>query len=290
MKRVATDSDDIDDAGAAADSGESASETSGKRGKKPQPPRSAGRRLLGGLGELVFVVVGALIISAVLRSFVAQMFIIPSGSMMNTLLVNDRVLVSKVSTFHRGDIVVFTDPGGWLTGDQGTPRTGVKKVLEQVGLLPSTSNNHLIKRVIGLPGDEVKCCDAQGRLTVNGVALDESAYLYVDPATGVQVKPASVPFDVVVPADHIWVMGDHRNESYDSRCHLQDVTTSGGPPGSNAFVPESDVVGPAIAIAAPLDRFKRLTVPATFKDIPAPSGSPPAQGVIKSPAPTGAVC
>lgn len=243
--------------------------------------QSRGRRMGGLAGEFVFVIVGALLISAVLRAFVAQMFIIPSTSMTNTLLVNDRVMVSKVSDFHRGDIVVFKDPGGWLVGETSAPHTGYKKVLEQVGVLPSSSNDHLIKRVIGMPGDDVKCCDAQGRMSVNGVALDEKSYLYTDPS-GTQVKPSEIPFEVIVPADHIFVMGDHRNDSDDSRYHLCDVTT--GPTGSNAFVPESDVVGPALAIAAPINRWRHLTVPSTFASIPSPSGTPPAQAkVVTSP-------
>lgn len=242
--------------------------------------QSRGRRMGGLAGEFVFVIVGALLISAVLRAFVAQMFIIPSGSMENTLLVNDRVLVSKVSDFHRGDVVVFTDPGGWLVEDSSTTsRSGGGKLLEDIGLLPSTSNNHLIKRIIGLPGDHVKCCDAQGRMSVNGVALDETAYLYTGP-DGQQVKPSNTPFDVIVPKDHLWVMGDHRNESADSRCHLGDVTT--GPTGSNAFLPESDVVGPALVIAAPINRLHHLTVPATFAHVPNATGTPPDQAKILS--------
>lgn len=241
--------------------------------------QSRGRRLGGFAGEIVFVIIGALVISAVLRAFVAQMFIIPSQSMQNTLLVNDRVLVSKVSDFHRGDVVVFTDPGGWLEDTTTKSRTGGGKLLEDIGLLPSTSNNHLIKRIIGLPGDHVKCCDAEGRMSVNGVPLDETAYLYTGP-DGQQVKPSNSSFDVIVPKDHLWVMGDHRDDSADSRCHLGDVTT--GPTGSNAFLPESDVVGPAIAIAAPINRLHHLTVPATFAHVPNPTGTPPDQARILS--------
>ena len=238
---------------------------------------SAGRRVFNAAVEIVIIFVGALIISAALRAWVGQMFIIPSGSMENTLKINDRVAVSKLTDFKRGDIVVFTDPGNWL---QMPPeaRTGYKKVLEDVGLLPSTATNHLIKRVIGLPGDDVKCCDVQGRITVNGVALDESSYLYS--SNGVQVQPAAVPFEVVVPAGRIFVLGDHRNASGDSRCHLADISNDGQPQGADAFVPISDVVGPAVAIVAPLDRIRLLTVPKTFKNIPDPTGPPPAQATI----------
>ena len=241
----------------------------------PRPSRS--RRLFSGALEIVIIFVGALIISAALRAWVGQMFIIPSGSMENTLQINDRVAVSKLTDFHRGDIVVFTDPGNWLQMPP-QPRTGYKKVLEDIGLLPSTASNHLIKRVIGLPGDDVKCCDVQGRISVNGVALDESSYLYS--SNGVQVQPAAVPFEVIVPAGRIFVLGDHRNASGDSRCHLADISNDGQPQGADAFVPISDVVGPAVAIVAPLDRIKILSTPAAFANIPDPTGSPPEQATI----------
>ncbi|HET9128623.1 MAG TPA: signal peptidase I [Propionibacteriaceae bacterium] len=250
-------------------------------GASPDPaaPRrpSTGRRLFNGAVEIVIIFVGALIISAALRAWVGQMFIIPSGSMENTLKINDRVAVSKLTHFKRGDIVVFKDPGNWLDMPP-QDRTGYKKVLEDIGLLPSTASNHLIKRVIGMPGDDVKCCDVQGRITVNGVPLNETSYLYS--ANGVQVKPAAVPFEVVVPAGRIFVMGDHRDASGDSRCHLADISNDGQPQGADAFVPISDVVGPAVAIVAPLDRIRLLTVPSTFKNIPNPSGSPPQEATI----------
>lgn len=247
--------------------------------EEPAPsrqPKSVGRRVGGWVLEATIIIVGALIISAILRSFVAQMFIIPSGSMENTLLVNDRVLVSKIGGFQRGDIVVFQDPGGWMT-EVPEPNEGFGKVLEFVGLLPNTSTNHLIKRVIGMPGDEVECCDAQGRLMVNGVALDED-YLYVDP-NGVQNNPSDFAFDVIVPAGRIFVMGDHRAASQDSRCHIDDLSQQGT--GMAAFVPLENVVGPAIAILAPLDRLKTFSVPETFKSVPDPTGSPPEMAVLK---------
>ncbi len=255
---------------------EAAGDGAGERGHRARRPSFAHRLARGAL-EVLIIFVGALLISSALRTWVGQMFIIPSGSMENTLKINDRVVVSKFTQFKRGDIVVFVDPGNWLE----TPpeaRTGYKKLLEDIGLLPSTATNHLIKRVIGLPGDDVKCCDVQGRITVNGVPLNESSYLYS--SGGVQVAPATVPFEVVVPAGRIFVMGDHRNASGDSRCHLADISNNGQPQGMNAFVPISDVVGPAVAIVAPLDRIRLLTQPSTFKDIPNPTRPPPAEPTI----------
>ena len=123
-------------------------------------------------------------------------------------------------------------------------------MLDFIGLPTASSAGHLIKRVIGMPGDKVVCCDAKGRITVNGYALDETSYLYTGP-DGDQVDPSDVTFDVVVPKDRIFVMGDHRDLSADSRCHLSDLSTTQAK-GQVAFVPDDLVVGPAVAIAWPL--------------------------------------
>ena len=235
--------------------------------------------------ELVFVVVGAIIVSSLLRMFVGQMFIIPSKSMENTLLVGDRVVVQKITDYERGDVVVFADPGGWLAGEPIEERGPVGKALEFVGVLPDTSTGHLIKRVIGLPGDRVICCDGNDRLTVNGHPLDERSYLYTEP-DGTQVQPSDIRFEVVVPRDRVFVMGDHRDLSADSRCHLADLSTT-EKKGSVAFVPEDLVVGPAFAVAAPFDRAKRLHRPETFAAVPAPTKPAPQEAVIK---PEGVSC
>ena len=235
------------------------------------------------LRELVFVVVGALVVSSLLRAFVGQMFIIPSESMENTLLKGDRVVVEKLTDIHRGDVVVFRDPAGWLDEPTGGPGP-VDRVLEFVGFPTESSPKHLIKRVIGMPGDTVVCCDRSGHVTVNGTALDETSYLYTDP-TGEQVAPSDTTFRVVVPVGRIFVMGDHRDDSADSRCHLADLATQGQ--GQTAFVPVADVVGPAIAIASPLDRTRRFRAPATFSDIPAPAEPAPARAEIE---PVGVTC
>ena len=251
------------------------SESTPPPGQATGRPGSASRvvgRTFAAIKELTIIIVGALIISALVRAFIGQMFIIPSGSMENTLLINDRVVALKVADFHRGDIVVFEDPGSWLV-EPPAQRGRAGHLLEMIGVLPSTSTNHLIKRVIGMPGDTVTCCDDEGRMSVNGVPLDESSYLYGE--NGATVAPANVPFSVVVPKDRLFVMGDHRDRSGDSRCHLADVSADGAPAGMSAFVPISKVVGPAVLIAAPFDRAKRLRVPSTFENIPDATGSPP---------------
>jgi signal peptidase I len=217
--------------------------------------------------EFAAVVVGAVIVASLLRGFVGQMFIIPSESMQNTLQVNDRVLVEKLSTVKRGQIVVFSDPGGWLTGPRAKERGPIGKAFQFIGVLPDTSTEHLIKRVVGLPGDRVACCDAMGRVSVNDQPLEEKSYLYVGP-DGVQVKPSQIRFEVVVPAGRIFVLGDNRVHSRDSRCHLNDVQ-AGVTKGSNAFVPSDLVVGRAIAVVWPFDSARRLHTPATFEALPA---------------------
>lgn len=243
-----------------------------------EQPRSMGRSLLGLLKEATIIVVGALIISTVLRLFVAQMFLIPSGSMENTLQIQDRVLVQKVVQFNRGDVVVFRDPGGWLSQQAAPPRGIVEEALVFVGLLPDESADHLIKRVIGMPGDRVACCDSQGRVTVNGFALDESAYLFSNQAG--QNAPSEFPFDVTVPAEHIFLMGDHRSSSRDSRCHLRDPATQGGA----AFVPKSAVVGSAMQVVFPFAHWRGLGPPVTFGNVPAPEQTPE-RAVIRNPGP-----
>ena len=195
----------------------------------------------------------ALVLAAVTKTFFVQSFFVPSGSMRPLFEKDDRILVEKVSYWngdiHRGDVVVFDDSQHWL--DPGTVQEAsgpVQEGLEAVGLWPT--GGHLVKRVIGMPGDEVACCDANGHVTVNGVALDESDYL----ARGVQ--PSELSFEVTVPDDRLWVMGDNRQNSDDSRAHLDE--TGGG------FVPVDDVVGKAWAIVWPLGRVGLLDRPPTF--------------------------
>ncbi len=252
--------------------------------ERPRSKKSGGAQAASFARELLIVVVGAIIVSSLLRAFVGQMFIIPSQSMENTLLIGDRVAVQKITDFQRGDIVVFVDPGHWLS-DPIAEAGPFDKALEFIGLPTQSTPGHLIKRVIGMPGDTVVCCDAQKRITVNGRPLDEKSYLYSDESEG-QVNPSDVKFEVVVPKDRIFVMGDHRSLSADSRCHLSDLAEGQGK-GQVAFVPIKNVVGPAFAIVAPFSRAKIFHRPATFDGVPAPTDPAPDEAVIS---PAGVSC
>jgi signal peptidase I len=245
---------------------------------KQKPAHRSG--LAAAAREFVLIVVGALIVSSILRAFVGQMFIIPSESMQNTLLVGDRVVVEKLTNVQRGDVVVFEDPGGWLgAGESGQKRGSIGRFFEVVGLLPDSSHGHLIKRLIGMPGDKVACCDAKGRLMVNGQPLDETSYLYPGDA------PSAMEFQVTVPAGKIFVMGDHRSASGDSRVHLSDTGPGGGSPGDAAFVPLDKVTGRAILVVWPANRFANLGIPDTFKSVPAPGPAPDKPSISLTPPP-----
>ncbi len=255
---------------------------------EPRDPEELtfGGHVLAFIKELSAVVVGAVIVASLLRGFVGQMFLIPSISMENTLKTADRVLVEKLTATERGEVVVFKDPGGWLTGTQSEQRGPIGKVFQFVGVLPDTSTEHLIKRVVGVAGDHLICCDAEGRITVNGQPLDETSYLYAGP-DGVPADPSLIKFDVVVPAEHLFVLGDNRAHSRDSRCHLNDVQ-AGVIKGQNAFVSEDLVVGRAIAVIWPLARKHRLPIPDTFGTVP--SGAQPAPGAPEITAGPEATC
>ena len=214
------------------------------------------------LRESLIVIGLALVVSLLVKTWLIQAFFIPTGSMEDTLVKDDRVIVNKLVpsriALQRGDIIVFEDPGNWLPAVAQLRHSRLTNLLTFVGLLPSDEGNHLIKRVIGLPGDHVVCCDQNKWLTVNGVALTEP-YL----------KPGDVPsqesFRITVPAGRAWVMGDHRSDSADSRPH--DVN-SGGAKGS---VPESLIVGRAVALVWPREHWTWLFNPTqTFAGVPAP--------------------
>ena len=236
----------------------------------PRPParRSPGGGVLAAVKETVLVVAVALVVSLVVKTFLLQAFFIPSQSMEQTLDIGDRVIVSKLTPgpfeLHRGDVVVFSDPGGWL-GETAPTRRGavgtvVAEVLTFVGLLPEDSDDHLIKRVVGLPGDHVVCCDAQGLITVNDTPVDESAYL----AAG--AVPSERAFDVVVPEGELWVMGDNRPESADSRYNTDSEPYHG-------FVPVDLVVGRAHAVVWPLPHWAWLGHQSGFDGVGGVSGT-----------------
>jgi signal peptidase I len=236
-----------------------------------------GQHVVAFFKELAGVIVAAVLVASLLRGFVGQMFLIPSESMEDTLHVNDRVLVEKLSSIKRGQIIVFRDPGGWLTGVKTKGRGPIGKAFQFIGLLPDTSTEHLIKRAIGLPGDHVQCCDDQGRILINDQPLDETSYL---PApNGNLTKPSAIRFDVVVPADRVFVMGDNRAQSRDSRCHLNDVQ-AGANKGDNAFVPKDLVVGRALAVVWPPADAGGLPTPVTFEHLPAGKMPPPVTAEI----------
>jgi signal peptidase I len=208
--------------------------------------------------ESLLLLAIALVLAVGIKYFFVQAFYIPSPSMEPLFIKNDRILVQKVSYWgdngpKRGDIIVFKDPGDWLNADETrTASNPVTKTLEAVGLYPS--GGHLVKRVIGIGGDRVKCCDEKGRVTVNGKALDESSYLPKG------TLPSDENFDVRVPEGHLWMMGDNRGDSYDSRGHMGD-------PGGG-FVSEDLVVGKVWALIWPWKRAKWIHTPDTFKAIP----------------------
>jgi signal peptidase I len=235
----------VDEALGAGDrSGEQPGE---KSPKKPMP-----------LWQETILLLGlALVLAIVIKSLFIQAFYIPSPSMEPEFIKNDRILVQKVSYWggaspSRGDIVVFEDPGGWLDEADSTTHSPVTRLMEKIGLYPT--GGHLVKRVIGIGGDRVVCCDSKHRLTVNGRALNEKSYLPKGTA------PSQIKFDRTVPENHLWVMGDNRAFSYDSRGHM------GGPGGG--YVDEDLVVGKVFSLIWPWKRAEIVNRPNTFEDIP----------------------
>ena len=201
------------------------------------------------LKELPVLVVVALVVSLLIKTFVVQFFYIPSGSMENTLQIKDRVAVNKVpfisNSISRGDVVVFRDPDDWLPEivDYDTNKyvSKAKSALVAVGVLPNPAKQYLVKRVVGVAGDHIVCCTKSGNLTINDVEVTEP-YIFAGN------KPSEMKFDVTVPEGKLWVMGDHRGASADSRYHQDDI--------NKGFIPLSRVTGRVVAVIWP---FKNIT-------------------------------
>lgn len=240
------------------------------------PPASAPttrrrRGTLTFLRDVVVILLIALVVSFLVKTFVVRSFYIPSASMTDTLQLQDRILVDELTPhfgeYGRGDVVVFRDPGGWLPAnpkpEQPPVVAAIDWVLSLVGLSAPDSDDHLIKRVIGTPGDHVVCCNALGQTEVNGSPLVEP---YVKLAPGA-TAPTPVPFDITVPQGSLWVEGDNRNSSKDSRFN-QDQPGKG-------FVPIDNVVGRAFLITWPFNRFGAIDFHHdVFAGVPAPESAP----------------
>jgi signal peptidase I len=242
------------------------------KGAAPGAVRPGRRR--SWLTEFVLLVVVALVVALTVKTYVVQPFKIPSQSMQDTLLVNDRVLVNKLvghlSAIHRGDIVVFDGTGNWDPPAAAAPGPLQRAYRDFLGLFGhDAGQTDYIKRVIGLPGDHVRCCNARGLVTVNGVALHEGGYLYPGSA------PSAIRFSVVVPPGRLWVMGDNRGDSADSRYHdCQVPEASCEPWDRDGTIPETAVIGRAFLVIWPPSRLKVLWVPATFgQAIPLAAGA-----------------
>ncbi|MBA2561119.1 MAG: signal peptidase I, partial [Propionibacteriales bacterium] len=219
-----------------------------------QPPVSpTPKKALPMWQESLILVGTAVVLALLIKTFFLQAFYIPSGSMRDTLKVDDRILVQKVSYWfgdvQRGDIVVFDDPANWLGEEDGNlPGNAATKALSVIGLYPT--GGHLVKRVIGVEGDAVSC--ESGRVRVNGAALHENGYVTLAP------QACDGSWSVVVPPDRLWVLGDNRQSSADSRAHIGD-------PGGG-FIPVDDVVGKVFVVIWPAKNWQFLHRPGTFSD------------------------
>lgn len=221
--------------------------------------------LLALLIDTLTIIFWALIISSAVKAFLFRSFYIPSGSMFDTLQINDRIIVNQlvpnVMPIQRGDVVVFKDPGDWLGYiEPEEPKHPLAQIgdwlLSVAGLMTPDNDQHLVKRVIGVGGDHVVCCDANNRITINGEPI-------IEPYVAQGSNPSDTEFDVVVPKDSIWVLGDNRGNSEDSRYHPNT-------PGKG-FVAKQYIVGRAFVISWPFNHIKWLdNYSDVFKNVPAP--------------------
>lgn len=221
--------------------------------------------------ETVVLLVVALGMALIIKTFLVQAFYIPSASMEPGLVENDRILVQKASywfggTPSRGDVIVFEDPSNWLTGPEPGPGTLLAKGLAKIGLYPT--GGHLVKRVIGVPGDTIVCCDDDGKLSINGVAIDEDDFIRVQPkCDGPMVNGCAKDWTVTVPDDRLFVMGDNRAESADSSdrlCRPEQKKCD----ADRAFVPIELVVGKVFALVWPASHAEFITRPDVFDSVP----------------------
>ena len=213
------------------------------------------------LRELPVIIIAALVVSIIVKTFLVHFFYIPSGSMENTLQVGDRIAVNKFGALFtdikRGEVVVFSDPDKWLGNSAESEDSGIGAVVKTglitVGVLPDPAKQYLIKRVIGVGGDKVVCCDKAGKVQVNGVSITEPYVFAGD-------KPSDVQFNVDIPKGFIWVMGDHRGASADSRFHPDSA--------NNGMVPLSKVVGRAVFVVWPFTDIGLIPKGEDLKKIP----------------------
>ena len=266
----------------------------GPRGRHGTKPAKA-RRLHSFWRELPVLIITALVIALLIKTFVVQAFFIPSGSMENTLQINDKILVNKLVYHFRsiqpGDVVVFDGAGSWTPELPSHPSSDpivraydvtLKPLFDAVSGLFGTApgQTDFIKRVIGVPGDHVVCCNAQGLVTVNGVALHEQSYLYPGETPSEAPAGYSGRFNIIVPSGRLWVMGDNRAVSDDSRLRQAD-------PG-HGTIPESSVIGRAFMIVWPPSRWRILPIPSTFLQ-PGIAKSGSSAAAVPGAAPSGAV-